>query len=121
MIDASFRPAPTQNAVAQDELHPLGFTLQSAVQLVQRLKYLHGRACRLFVVGPFIPLQLPAPKNLGPDWVGGKAYPCFICFTGFPWDRELRAYFMASRFPGWIFPTLFQPEGNLFGRIWRRT
>ncbi len=60
MVDAAFRAAPTENAVAENELDALGFAVDAAVEGVQRLEDFHCGTSRLFSLGPFLARRLPA-------------------------------------------------------------
>src|SRR5467141_1096893 len=53
MVDAAFGAAPTENAVAEDQLDALGFTVDAAIERVQGLEDFHRGTSRLFVLRPF--------------------------------------------------------------------
>src|SRR2546428_13307611 len=65
MVDAAVEPLPAEDAVAKHELDVLGLALDAAVQLVELLEDLHGRAGRALGGGPVLLLRLPA--LVGPD------------------------------------------------------
>src|SRR6266478_7115784 len=59
MVDAAFGAAPTENAVAEDQLDALGFTVDAAVERVQGVEDFHRGTSRLFALGPFLARNLP--------------------------------------------------------------
>src|SRR6516165_1395576 len=60
MIDASFRAAPGQNAVAQNELDSFRLAIDATIQSVEHLENLHCRASGPFTLCPFIAQSFPA-------------------------------------------------------------
>ena len=59
MVDVAFGATPTENAISENQLHALGFTVDAAIEGVQGLKDFHRGASRLFVFGPFFAHHFP--------------------------------------------------------------
>src|SRR2546425_7206275 len=53
MVDAAFGAAPTENAVAENQLDALCFAVDAAVEGVKGLEDFHRGTSRLFALGPF--------------------------------------------------------------------
>src|SRR2546425_7235500 len=60
MVDAAFGAAPTENAVAENQLDALCFTVDAAIERVQSFEDSHRGTSRLFVLGPFLASHCPA-------------------------------------------------------------
>ena len=114
MIDVSFRPPPTQNAVAQDEFHAFSFALQPPMQFIQIFEDLHGETGRFFHRGPFVTLQLPASKNRDSGRIINELFD-----PDFSLRARLFSRFMESDFSCRIIPAIFKPADDLFWRFRR--
>src|SRR5215472_8976101 len=61
--DATLGTLPAQDAVSQDKLDALGFTINAAVERIKCLEEVHRPARGFFTAGPFVAKRSPAPKS----------------------------------------------------------
>src|SRR6201987_843327 len=115
MVDTALRPAPGQNAIAQDELNSFSLTIDAAIEGVEHLENLHRCACRLFVLCPFIAQSLPALER--GEFRRIAFGPASIRITRLP-GIALGVY--EQDFVRRIVPPGLQPVGNLGWRDRRK-
>src|ERR1700737_1948839 len=66
MIDAPVRPAPAQDAIAQDEIHAFRLAIDATVERVKGLEDFHRRASGLFGFYPLVSRKLPTLQSRRP-------------------------------------------------------
>src|SRR5215469_9752417 len=64
VINTAFFAAPAEDAVSENQLNALAFTLDAAIECVKTFKNFHRCSRGLFRSCPFISLQLPMFKVL---------------------------------------------------------
>src|SRR5258708_40004615 len=107
MVDAAFGAAPTENAVAENQLHALGFTVDAAIEGVKGFEDFHRGTSRLFALGPFLARSLPTLQSSQPRWLVGE-----IGSAGFSVMVRLSPGNTYRRLVGWVVPSGFEPRGN---------
>src|SRR5260370_28853977 len=65
VVNVSLSPPPAQYAVSQNQFHALSLALDSPIEGVQRLKYLHRRASRPLALRPLVAGDLPTLQRYG--------------------------------------------------------
>jgi hypothetical protein len=115
VIDRSFRAAPAQNAVSEDEFHPFCFAIDAAVERVECFEDFHCRTSGLFGLHPVLALRFPTLQARGPDRVVGKLHNPRLCtFVGL-----LQSFFDRDEVRR-VVPPVFEPCANFLGRFWRK-
>src|SRR5258708_23383797 len=63
VVNVSLSPPPAQYAFSQNQFHALGLALDSPIEGVQRLKYLHHPASSPLALGPLTAADLPTLRR----------------------------------------------------------
>src|SRR5258708_32683690 len=114
VVNVSLSPPPAQYAVSQNQFHALGLALDSPIESVQRLKYLHRRASWPLALRPLIARELPTLQ---------RHSSCLVVFK----PRNARASrrirfslaFPKNNLLQRIVPPGLQPIGNVIGWLGR--
>ena len=114
MKDAAFRALPAQDAVTQDKLDTLGFTVDAPVERIKSLEEAHRLARRLFCASPFVAERRPATKSGQPRWVRRELHR-----QGCAIPLGLLAGLHDARQTGRIVPAGLKPRTNFVGRLRR--
>ncbi len=112
MIDAPVRPAPAQDAIAQDEIHAFRFAIDATVERVKGFEDFHRRASGLFGFYPLIARKLPTLQGRRPTRIVCELRNPRLCAI----LRFLQSL-LESETVRRVIPPIFQPCGNFLGRF----
>src|SRR5215470_2538197 len=69
MKNSTFGALPAQDAVSQNQLNALGFTVDAAIKRIKGLEDVHRLPCGLFRASPFVAQGCPAAEHGQPRWI----------------------------------------------------